>query len=90
MRIYKYQLHIESRMVYKLPAPAEILHVGTQCGVPQMWVMVDPGSRMIDRIIHVIGTGHKMPKDTAFKYLDTIKLYGETLIFHVFEEIHND
>ena len=85
--IWKYKL--KAMDVQKIPMPigAKIRSFDTQYGEPGLWAMVDSKEeRMLDRSIAIVGTGHEVVYDN-WRFIGTVKIEAETLIFHVFEEV---
>lgn len=82
--IYKQVLVIEDRQKISLPHNAEILCAREQMGAICIWFLCNPNAPPSVRIIRMFGTGHDIHPDTT-KYLGTVFLEGDQLVFHVFE-----
>jgi hypothetical protein len=82
-RVYKYPLEITDTQSLRLPAGAEVLHVGFQGRNLMLWARVDPEAETVDRWFCVAGTGHSLPKEPLL-YLGTV-FHPQNLVFHVFE-----
>lgn len=88
MRVYKYELSNEKDITeVRLPLCAEILHVGEQGGLFQLWALIDEAeTRSSVRKVGVFGTGHEIPaKPWNLRHISTFKMLGGALIFHAFE-----
>jgi hypothetical protein len=83
MKIYKYPLRpVEVQSVSM--HPGEILHVGEQNNHACLWALVDTDAPMEERKFAVVPTGDFCPY-TPDRYLGTVKIYGGSLIYHIFE-----
>lgn len=84
--IYKYKLKTIDIQTINLPEGAKILTVQTQNGEPCLWAEVESDNPSSPRTIATHGTGHTIPKETG-RYIATYKMAGDSLVFHVFEQI---
>jgi len=79
--IYKYEL---ARTV-QLPIDSQVLKVGMQNGIIQMWVLVDPNQKQTSyRNFEMIGTGHEFEFDyLTHTYIDS--LFDDRFVWHIWE-----
>jgi len=82
-QIWKYEINVTGTIV-EMPEDAIIRCVDSQYGGITLWVEVDPERSKVKRKFEVIGTGQNIP-DIPLKYLGTVKLIHETLIYHIYE-----
>ncbi len=77
--IYKYEL---ARAV-QLPIDSQVLKVGIQNGIMQMWVLVDPNQKQTSqRNFEIIGTGHSFEFDyLTHTYIDS--LFDGPFVWHI-------
>lgn len=84
--IWRYDLLIEDDVPLEAPAGARFLpHVVASDRVSggfTIWAEVDTDEALVERMLHVYGTGN--PKPAGGRYLSTFQL-GGMLWFHVFE-----
>jgi len=83
--IYKYEL---ARAV-QLPIDSQVLKVGIQNGIMQMWVLVDPNEKQTSqRNFEIIGTGHSFEFDyLTHTYIDS--LFDGPFVWHIWEVNEN-
>lgn len=87
--IYKYDLTIADTISIKLPARAQMLHVGLQNGLVKLWALVQPDNPLTERTILVRGTGHDCSTINDMTiYMGTV-ITGSTgsLVLHFFEKV---
>jgi hypothetical protein len=79
--IYKYEL---ARTI-ELPIDSQVLKVGMQNGIIQMWVLVDPNQNQTTyRNFEMIGTGHSFEFDyLTHTYIDSI--FDGPFVWHIWE-----
>jgi hypothetical protein len=79
--IYKYEL---ARTI-ELPIDSQVLKVGIQNGIMQMWVLVDPNQKETSqRNFEIIGTGHSFEFDyLTHTYIDS--LFDGPFVWHIWE-----
>lgn len=79
--IYKYEL---ARTV-SLPIDSQVLKVGIQNGIMQMWVLVDPNEReTYECNFEIIGTGHNFEFNyLTHTYIDS--LFDGPFVWHVWQ-----
>ena len=90
--IWKYHLEITDIQTIEIPASAKPLTVQMQHETACLWAVLNQydAQNKIPFEIRMYGTGHpiKWESDGEFyndyTYLNTIQVYGGTLIFHVF------
>lgn len=87
--IYKYPLEITDNQVIELPKRHQILTAQLQNGKLQLWALVYPEFAKIKKLIHIYGTGHKIPADENLKYISTIQTEGGVFVWHIFEYTEN-
>ena len=85
-KIWKFQLAFTTPQQIKMPAGAEILHVGVQHGNICLWAAVDATAPVTGRRFALVGTDHETPEGAA-NYLGTVQLTGGALILHVYEQL---
>lgn len=83
-RILKYQLKTFSEQKVKTCA-GKVLTVKFQHGNPMMWVLVDDETKMVERVVQMVGTGITFIPNKA-QYLTTILIDYGNLVLHVFVE----
>lgn len=83
MTIWKYSLDTTDNQQVMMPLEARLLSVQTQGGSPQLWALVDPKARQVQRRIRIYGTGN--PVGEYGKFVGTYQLAGGSLVFHVFD-----
>jgi hypothetical protein len=79
--IYKYEL----TQTIQLPIDSQVLKVGMQNGIMQMWVLVDPNQKETSqRNFEIIGTGHSFEFDyLTHTYIDS--LFDGPFVWHIWE-----
>lgn len=83
--VYKYPL-LDGNGVTSIPE-GDILHIGIDPqGILCAWALVDPESKELGRVIHLISTGHTIHNDRAEKmeYVTTVK--EGPFMWHIFTE----
>jgi len=83
--IYKYEL---TRRI-QLPIDSQVLKVGMQNGIMQMWVLVDPNQKETSqRNFEIIGTGHSFEFNyLTHTYIDSI--FDGPFVWHIWEVNNN-
>ncbi|MFM2393775.1 MAG: hypothetical protein RLZZ546_1757 [Bacteroidota bacterium] len=83
--IYKYEL---ARTI-QLPIDSQVLKVGMQNGIMQMWVLVDSNQKETSqRNFEIIGTGHSFEFDyLTHTYIDS--LFDGPFVWHIWEANKN-
>lgn len=82
--IYKYKLEVTDEQIIEIPAFSEILTVQTQNEIPYIWALVDPKFYACNYKFRIIGTGHKIEDGFNGKYIGSVQLSSDKLVFHVF------
>jgi hypothetical protein len=79
--IYKYEL----TQTIQLPIDSQVLKVGMQNDIMQMWVLVDPNQKETSqRNFEIIGTGHSFEFDyLTHTYIDS--LFDGPFVWHIWE-----
>jgi acetyl esterase/lipase len=83
--VWKFPLEGTGRNVIRMPANAEILHVGMQGGIPCVWAYVESMNEKEDRVLFVHGTGWEMSNVTERPTYHGTAHTDESLVWHVFE-----
>ena len=85
--LWKFVLEATSPQDLVVRAGAELLYAREQRGDMCVWARVDTDAPlpMETRTIHIVGTGHEMPKGDL-RFLGSCHMQGGTYVFHVFEE----
>ena len=84
-KIWKYTLEYTDSQTLDIPEGAEILTVQMQAKQIQIWAIVDPEAPKESITIHMITTGHEMPKMVKLDYIGTCQRGFELL--HIFKEV---
>ena len=83
--ISKFQLGMVDEQTVIMPASSDILSVGSQDDTVYLWAKVASGAGKSGRKIYIFGTGHPLPDIPSMKFIGTVALFRDTLIFHVFD-----
>ena len=93
-KIYKYKLEITDYQIIDLPKNAKILSVMSQppaygevIDSLYMWAGVDDDNPIEPRRIRIFGTGNPMAYEHKLKFIGTVSMNSNSLIWHVFENI---
>jgi len=81
--IYKYVLD-PNENYYKILKPARILSVKSQQDTIVLYALVNTEEKEEEVYVDIIGTGHIFLPLQEVKFMSTVKLYGDNLMFHVF------
>jgi hypothetical protein len=84
--IYKYGLNAWSARQTISMYEGEIMHVGEQNGMLQMWLRCVHGSPTVMREFQVVGTGIVFD-DTGHRHIGTVQI--DAYVWHVFE-VHDE
>lgn len=86
--IWKYPLRIMDEQTLSMPEGATILSAQVQHESICVWALVIPARKIVDRVIHIVGTGHSVSAEKAkrWRFIDTVQLGGGSLVFHIFDE----
>ena len=89
-KIFKYPLEVTDYQTIEVKNPAILLSVAGQNNLIVMYAMVDDIEYGIPVDVMIIGTGHAIKDDIdSYKFLGTVSLMGERLMFHVFARHSN-
>lgn len=83
--IWKYQLDPNNLEIF-MPQGAKILFAGVQNSQICIWAEVDSSAGKEKRIFQVFGTGHTLT-DHDMKYIGTVTMYSDSLVFHIYEQV---
>jgi len=85
-RIYKYELKPQEMQIISLPVGSKVLSVIEQNDTIMMYALVNIEEKETDKYYFTIyGTGHDISNGiNTFEFIDTVKLQGGSLVFHVF------
>ena len=86
--IWKFELATVDFQTIRMPEGAELLTVQLQNGLPCLWALVDPASKIDLVNIDIFGTGHQMSEGKR-NYIGTYQLMGGGLVFHVFQNFNS-
>lgn len=86
-KIYKYEVYTQPtvQQTINIPFGAEVLSVGMQQGVIQLWVWVNILAPEKARNFVIFGTGHTIPDTLNLRFIGTVQLDEGSFIYHVFE-----
>ena len=89
-RIFKYAIPIQDYIEKMMPRGARILHFATQNGIPFLWVMIEDCLKedLQPYRFRIFGTGHKIENDKDLKYIGTVLVLDDGLVWHLFQEIN--
>ena len=83
-RVLKYPLSGHAEQKVKT-CSGQVLTIQFQHGNPMMWILVEDETKMVERVVRMVGTGITFVSKTA-QYLTTILLGYGNLVLHVFVE----
>ena len=84
-RIFKYELEVAEHQVLKLPKGSHFLSVESQKDNIVLYAVVDDSQpNTVDLSIKVVGTGQDVSNMEDFGFLGTVKLWNDSLMFHIF------
>ncbi len=85
-RIFKYTLKAKDVQDVVIPYPNRILSVTEQYGSIVVYALVDDCEDRDGEIYNfqIRGTGHDASGLEGYTFLDTVKIHGGDLMFHVF------
>lgn len=83
--IWKYEIDIADRVVLYMPRGSTVLSVAKQRRAACVWVEVTPGPAVERRTIYVRGTGHPMGTAKNCRFIGTVLLDEDRLVFHFFD-----
>lgn len=86
--IWRYELKLIGNQIIKMPANSIILSVHVKDNLPHIWAIVDPTESKEDRFFEFFPTGKNLYETLGdLKYLGTVLLNNDSLVFHLFERI---
>lgn len=71
-----------------LPISSQVLTLQIQQGVPCLWVYHDLNLPSVRRYFEWVGTGSPADHIQGARYIGTVQMYQEQLVFHLFEKVH--
>ena len=82
-----WKFNIQPNIEIEIPIGGEILTTQEQYGEIYIWILVDPSAEKEKRTFEVYPTGGPIYHDMGIerKYIGTVQLYSDKLVFHVFE-----
>lgn len=87
--IYKYILSIEDTQKIEIPFDSLILSAKIQNNIICIWAVVDTDNPIIERKVVICGTGHRFEYKEPLKFIDTVLLHNDKIVFHIFIEEEN-
>jgi hypothetical protein len=81
--IWKWNLQTGSTTI-SMPVHARVLSVQEQCGVVELWALVQPSSPKRSRTFSIYMTGQELYDDPGI-YIGTVQVLGGEIVLHVFE-----
>ena len=84
-KILKYKLETDDLQEITMPKGAELLCVKTQYEIPRLYVLADTEQCDETRQIQIIEVGHYIDDSFTGVYVDSYRLNGFSLVFHVFD-----
>jgi len=88
--IWRFPIDVVDRQVLYVPKGTSFLTAQVKDGDLCLWGIVDPEQPKEYRNIIIVGTGHPLmdSPESRRAYIGTVQIaMGQTLVFHVFEEI---
>lgn len=85
MKIWKFELPVDTNVEIEMPFGSKVIHVGSQENASVcLWAIVDPNAGKAIRKFRVYGTGYDMQKtDGPHNYIGTTQ-DSDGLVWHVF------
>jgi hypothetical protein len=88
-RIFKYKVEPLTEDTLWLPEGAKILSAKEQRNTIVLYAQVDPEKEKIPISIITVGTDHVLPEGIdKYTFLDTVKMYDGTFMFHVYYKVN--
>ena len=84
MKIYKYELSIESNQTLTMPRGSKILSIQLQQERLYLWAIVNNQNDAKERRFTIVGTGHEFNL-SGLRYISTVQQRGGALVWHIFE-----
>lgn len=85
-KIFKYFLEITDVQEIQIPEDSGMICAKNQNEKLVMWAIVEDENPLEFVTIRIVGTGHPLPKDKSFQYIDTAQFSEGRLVWHVFIE----
>ena len=87
--VYKYRIEAISTFTVSMPASAKVLSAQIKHGTPYMWALTREEDRPVNRVFHLVGTGHPLPDNKIhdWQYISTFQMENGNIIAHLFEEV---
>jgi len=87
-KIFKYPIGLYDFQDVTMHDGAWIIHAGYQGDQLCLWAIVDTNADYASKRIHILGTGHSMPKGIMLRHLSTIQ--SDIFVWHIFEEMEDE
>ena len=90
MKIFKYEVEIDTSFSIKMPVNSKILNFHVQNNIPYIWVLVDEDNPLRERYFSIVGTGEEIDiLCEQLIYIGTIhiKIEDMNIVWHLFEDI---
>lgn len=84
--VFKYPFRAVDTQTLKMHEGAVILSAAMQRNTACVWARVDTSKPLVERIIHVLGTGHDVGGRKLGHFIGTVLMADGDLVFHVFED----
>lgn len=84
--IYQYPLYVVDEQMVALTENAEPLSIEERDNRPVLFALCDPTMPVRHKKLWLLGTGHECQQPGERKFLGTVKLHGDALIYHAFIE----
>lgn len=87
-KIFKYILKPEDLQIIEVPKNSILISAEEQFEGIVVYAQFHPEdeNRLEERLIRVVGTGKEIEYEGMLMFIDTVKMYGGTLMFHVYEQ----
>ena len=83
--VWKYQFLVVDDLVVNMPEGAQVLSVQVQGIEPCIWALVDPDAPLVERRLHVRGTGHPFVGNEG-RFVGTFQMLRGRFVGHLFED----
>ena len=85
--VFKYDIIMSDEFTIDMPIGTEVLCIQLQNNIPQLWALVDTDTDKEKQVykFRFTGTGHHIDDSLELKYVGTVQLYNDTLVFHLFQ-----
>ena len=87
--VKKYPLDTKGEVVLPMPVGAEILKIGVENDIPQIFALVNPEAPSEYRLFELVSTDKELEelKDIKRVYWDTVYLIDDIVVIHIFERV---